>query len=765
MASYQTTDSAGANSSGRGLAGILPLFALSIFLSALLLFSVQPMFGKMVLPSLGGAPGVWNTSMVFFQTVLLAGYAYAHFSVKFLGERRQAILHIVLLLSAFLVLPIGLPADSKPWPGQPEIWLLWTLAQSVGLPFVAVSATAPLLQKWFSRTGHPHAGDPYFLYGASNIGSLIALLGYPFLIEPVLALGDQSTAWMLGYGVLAVLIAASVLVALRRPALSEETTPLQHDREVEAVRPAWPQKLRWIVLALVPSSLLLGVTSHISTDVAAVPLLWVIPLALYLLTFVMVFSRRPLLRHSWMLRLQPIVLIPLLASFIWPFGVAIAAPIHLIAFFVTAMVCHGELARQRPSVEHLTEFYLWMSFGGMLGGFFAALAAPMIFNAVVEYPLMVVLACLLRPFAETSEDLRGRNKRRVALDGLLPLLLFAALVLYLSSLEKGFSDLGLIGTFIVFQVLALSIYGFSARPIRLSLGLAAVFLAAAVTGQNAQILTQDRSFFGISRVAQSADGRFMLLTHGTTLHGAQNREAANLRDPLTYFHRDGPIGQVFSTLGSAGLSPATVGVVGLGAGSMACYREPGQAWTFYEIDPTMERIARDPAYFRYLPDCAADAAVVIGDARLSLQDAADGKYDLFVLDAFSSDAIPMHLLSREALALYETKLAPNGVMAFHISNRTLDLLPILARLAEDAGLAGRYQNYIMPHVGYEDDYKVGSQWVVLGRSEEDLAFLGSSSDLPKAEDAQGTGWRDLAAQPKGRLWTDDFSDILGALRW
>ncbi len=757
MSSYKTAQPSGAVVLSRTLSGTLPLFTLSLFMSALLLFSVQPMFAKMVLPSLGGAPGVWNTSMVFFQTVLLAGYAYAHFSVKLLGVRRQALVHLAVLGLACLFLPIGFPADSKPWQGQPELWLLWTLTHSVGLPFLAIAATAPLLQKWFSETGHQHAKDPYFLYGASNIGSLIALLGYPVLIEPMLALGSQSYAWMLGYGLLAVLILICVWVVRGRV-----SAPIQNDAStVPAIgsnlRPSWLQRAHWIVLALVPSSLLLGVTTHISTDVAAAPLLWVVPLALYLLTFVIVFARRPLLQHSWMLRLQPIVLIALLTSFVWPFDVFTAAAIHLVAFFVTTMVCHGELARRRPDVAHLTEFYLWMSFGGMVGGFFAALVAPVVFDTVIEYPLMIAVACLLRPFGKTNGPTSQGEYVKLLTDVVLPLLLFGAIVVAFPYFGREPSNIMVIGSFIVFVLLALMFYGFAERPLRLSLGVAAVFIATATFGQTNGIILQERNFFGISRIALSNDGAFRLLSHGTTLHGAQHVDPSKWRDPLTYYHRSGPIGQIFTGLSAAGRSPSQVGVIGLGAGTLACYHEAGQDWTFFEIDPAMERIARDPRYFRYLNSCAGDALVTIGDARLSLQGEVDGKYDLLVFDAFSSDAIPMHLLSREALALYQAKLAPGGLMAFHISNRTLNLAPILGRLAENAQLSGRF---LKSENAGKNAYKNDSSWIVLARHDEDLAFLDR-----RADDTNTNPWLDVATQPKGRLWTDDFSNILSALVW
>ncbi len=762
MSSYQTVQPADAAVPSRILSGVLPLFTLSLFMSALLLFSVQPMFAKMILPSLGGAPGVWNTSMVFFQTVLLAGYAYAHFSVKLLGVRRQALVHLVVLGLAFLFLPIELPADAKPWPGQPELWLLWTLTHSVGLPFLAIAATAPLLQKWFSETGHQHAKDPYFLYGASNIGSLIALLGYPFLVEPVLALGAQSYAWMLAYGMLSVLIVICCFVARRRtePPIAAEPSAVAASNAPP--RPAWKQRFNWIVLALVPSSLLLGVTTHISTDVAAAPLLWVVPLALYLLTFVIVFARRPVLKQNWMLKAQQVLLLPLLASFIWPFDVLLAAVVHLAAFFVTTMVCHGELARRRPDVAHLTEFYLWMSFGGMVGGFFAALVAPVLFDSVIEYPLMIVIACLLRPVKREENGNADAGRAKLLADLGLPLILLGAMSISFFYWGSELSDFGAVVSFIAAVAFALAIYGFAAFPRRYALGVAAVFLVNSIFGHVDEVLDQERNFFGVSRVMKSEDGKFHGLLHGTTLHGAQYLDPSQWREPLTYYHHGSPIGQVFSGLASTGRSPSRVGAVGLGIGTLACYREPGQDWTFFEIDPAIERIARDEKYFRYMSRCAGDSPVILGDARLSLQSEENAAYDLLVLDAFSSDAIPVHLLTREAMALYESKLAPGGVIAIHISNRALDLRPIVGRLAEDAGLSGRW---LKSGKVANEPAKTAGSWIVLTREDADLAFLDRQPGPLEINGQNESLWVDIATRPKGRLWTDDFSDILGALRW
>lgn len=741
---------------------LLIVYGLTIFVSATLLFLVQPLFARMALPLLGGAPAVWNTAQVFYQAALLLGYGYAHLTTRWLGVRRQAALHLALLSLPLLVLPIGIPAGwTPPRDGNPSLWLLTVLSVAVGLPFFVVSTSSPLLQKWFSGTGHRAAADPYFLYAASNVGSMLALLSYPLLVEPNLGLLDQSWLWALGYGLLLLLMAACAVGLWRAP--RGVTAPDQRPAATVA-QPASGltarRRLRWVLLSFVPSSLMLSVTTYLSTDIAAIPLLWVIPLALYLLTFILVFATRPPLPHWLMVRTLPFALLPLVivlaARATQP--ISLLTALHLVTFFVAAMVCHGEIARDRPSTQHLTEFYLWMSVGGMLGGVFNALLAPQLFTGIVEYPLMLVLACLLLPRGaaagpETSAaPVVAPARRSQMLDLGLPVGLSALCALLVAVGEAGGLPAGPASTGLMFGLPALLCFSFSRRPVRFGLGIGAILLVSAFTsGVSGQVLYAERSFFGVHRVTLDPGGQYHLLLHGSTLHGKQSLDATRRREPLTYYYPSGPLGQLFNALKSGPARPA-VGVVGLGSGALACYSTPGQRWTFYEIDPAVERIARDRRYFHFLSDCTPDAEVVLGDARLSLAEAASQQYDLLVLDAYSSDSIPMHLMTREALQLYVAKLAPRGLLLFHISNRHLDLEPVLGNLAADAGLVGLTQDDATLTQAEEALGKQASQWVVLARQPEDLAALSSDSR-----------WQPLR-RDTGALWTDQFSSIVGVLR-
>jgi hypothetical protein len=708
------------------------------------------MFAKMVLPHLGGSSSVWTTAMVFFQAMLLAGYAYAHASARLLGPRRQALLHLVILTLACMALPVGVAAGwTAPGEQAPVPWLLGLMTVSVGAPFFVVAATAPLMQKWFAYTDHPAAADPYFLYGASNLGSLLALLGYPIMVEPFLRLGDQSWLWALGYVLLVAMIGGCSLPMWRRP-----VGALRVARSDGMVGPdggvTWRRRLHWMLLAFAPSSLLLGVTAHITADVAAVPLLWVVPLALYLLTFVLVFARRPIINHEWIVRIQPLVIIPFV---IYAFGVPssnwwIALVSHLAILFIVTMVCHGELARRRPATSHLTEFYLWMSIGGVLGGIFNAILAPMLFDAVYEYPFALVLACLLRP------ALGGRGAAFVKWsDFALPAALFGAI-----AVPKMVGGIGLvlddnISLFGASIVAGVVVYSFRERPLRFSLGVAIMAFALNAIYGWTDVLARERSFYGVYKVSRHDDGQFTVLHHGTTLHGAQRTDPARRREPLTYFTPQGPLGQLIARMAESGRL-RQVGVAGLGAGTLACYRQPGQTWTFYEIDPLVEQLARDTRYFHYLSDCAGTADVIIGDARLSLQKAADRSYDLLILDAFSSDAVPVHLMTREAMALYLQKLADGGVMVFNITNRNLDLTPILANLANDAGLVGRVRSH---HPDFETgwrNFQFPSRWVAIARHAQDLAAVAAEPE-----------WQPLKPRPGVWVWTDDFSNLLSAFKW
>jgi len=730
---------------------LLLIFSLTLFVSALLLFLVQPMFGKMVLPLLGGSPAVWNTCMVFYQAALLAGYAYAHATPKWLGLKRQALLHLGLLLLAALALPIGVaqgwtpPASSSPIP-----WLLLVLLVSVGLPFFVVSSTAPLLQKWFSHTGHAAARDPYFLYGASNLGSMVALLSYPFLVETHLRLAAQARFWAMGYVMLMGLIAACAGMLWRAPAIAVPAAdpgpgaPGGDDEPVTFGRRVW-----WVLLAFAPSSLLLGLTTYLSTDITAVPLLWVIPLAIYLLTFVLVFARQPLFSQGFMVQIEPAVVIPVaVLGFLafkgsWPLFL-----IHLMTFFIIAMVCHGELMRYRPAAAHLTEFYLLMALGGVLGGLFNALVAPATFNKVIEYPLMIVVACLLRPY------LTGASPRSLSrgLDFLLPLALTLGLgVLARVILLYGSEDLLEPAMYAVTFLAALLCYTFRHRPLRFGLGVGAIMLAGLWFPGQGPVLYQGRNFFGVLQVTYDLAGDCHQLVHGNIVHGSQSLDPARRYEPLTYYHPTGPLGRVFAAYSEKDYN-WHIGVVGLGVGSIAGYGKFGQEMTFYEIDPAVAAIAREPRYFTFLQDCLAHVEVVLGDGRLSLQRAGNGYFDMIILDAFNSDAIPMHLLTREALALYLAKLREDGILAFNLSNRFLDLRPVVGNLAREAGVDCLVQEDLKLSPEEKKARKTASAWAVVGRPGALAALAGDPRWQP-------------APAPGKPLWTDDFSDILRVFKW
>lgn len=722
------------------------LYSATLGLSALLLFWVQPMFARMVLPLLGGVPAVWNVAMVFFQAALLAGYLYSHLLSTRLGPRGQAALHLPLLLAPLLALPIAVaPGWQPPADGAPALWLLALLTVSVGAPFFVVATTAPLLQRWFALTGHRDANDPYFLYGASNLGSIAALAGYPLLLEPWLALGEQSRLWTAGYVALIAGIAACGFAMLRRRESATGTAePLVSDTAVSDTDRddgiGWSRRLHWLALAFVPSGLLLGVTQHLTTDIVAVPMLWVAPLALYLLTYVIVFARRPVLPHRWMVKLQPLLLVLMAMTFFWQINALwFQLPLHLLTFFVTAMVCHGELAARRPPVRHLTAFYLWMALGGVLGGAFTALLAPVVFDRVLEYPLLLLAACLLRPKLAA-----GRRSR--AFDLALPALLFA-IALLPQATDALLPQPGLaliVGFYSLYGTLA---YALFARPLRAMLATLAMLAAGSLYATSEEtVLTRARGFFGVHMVTSIADGALHLLQHGTTVHGAQYTEPSRWRVPLTYYTVDGPLGQLFAWPPLAARLDR-VGAIGLGAGAAACYRRPGQDWVFLEIDPEVVRLARDERYFRYLSACAPDARIVLGDGRLSLASGALPPFDLMILDAFSSDAIPLHLMTREAFALYLRHLTPEGVLMVHITNRHLDLGPVLAALAADAGLAAVEQRYVSPDQGA--GYPVPTRWVALAR---DPALL-----------PEGERWQPLPPAPDQAVWRDDFANIIGPL--
>jgi hypothetical protein len=729
------------------------LFASASFLGAFLLFCVQPMIAKMVLPQFGGAPAVWNTCMVCFQAALLAGYGYAHAASGRLGDRRSAGLHLGLLALAVLALPIAVPTGVSAG-GNPTLRLMGLILAGAGLPIFVVATTAPLLQRWFASTGHRRAGDPYFLYAASNAGSLLALAGYVTLVEPTLPLGDQARIWAWGYGGLAILVAACAVAALRAPAAATVAAgPTTGGRPIVA-----RERALWVAQAFVPSSLLLGVTTYLTTDLAPVPMLWAVPLMLYLLSFILAFANLP----AWAGRGCALALPPAVVLTIGLTALLrvrpMAAPhwssfaVHLATFFLAATACHAELARRRPPPEHLTAYYLMISLGGMLGGLFNSLLAPLAFTWAAEYPLGLAMATLLVPAARSRQAV-GRVVR--ALDLMLPLLVAGVSYLVL----RHWRDLWFASppAFLPPVFLAACLL-FVRRPLRLALGLAAVALVI-TDRQDADrnVVLRERNFFGVLRVMANFPAGMETLVHGNVYHGMQrrSRDVSERVVPLLYYHPSGPIGQVFRAYDG---TPVTrrVGVIGLGIGSLAAYGKPGRDMTFFEIDPAVERIARDPTYFHHLEDSAARWRVVLGDARLSLGHEPDGAFGMIVLDAFSGDAIPVHLLTREALRLYLTKLADGGLIVLHLSNDYVHFEPVVGSLARDAGLVGLDLNEDIRQVppAELERGRMPAHWVALARRQSDLARL-----------ANRPGWRPLAAPPGASVWTDDYSDLFSHLRW
>lgn len=720
------------------------VFGGALFLSATLLFAVQPMFAKMVLPRLGGAPGVWSVALVFFQGMLLAGYAYAHFLIRNAGPRAGAFIHMAVMAVGVLFLPLALASG---WGHPPDdgqvLYLLGLFTVSIGLPFFALSANAPLLQAWYARSGAPGGDDPYFLYGASNLGSFIALLGYPFVIEPALRLTEQSIWWSLGYGALLLWITGLGLYA-NKGAVTVRAVPAQSPRIPSR------RRLSWLFFAFVPTALLVAVTAHISTDVAAAPFLWVIPLAIFLLTFVLVFRERPLVPYYLLAALLPALIIFVAADWlvrgILPMTGLIA--LHIVTFFVAAMVAHSRLYALRPASDRLTEFYLWMSLGGVLGGAFTGLVAPNIFPTILEYPILLVLALLALVKPERIEE--GEWKAAAVVFAVAAL---AAIFIFMSdrALPLDYADHFKIGI-----VAALGVALFFARPAPLfavSL-LAAGLLVGGAIAPRSNTVELVRSFFGVHKVQDFRSGVFRVLYHGTTLHGAQQLENGNPRpgwpEPLTYYHTQSPMVEVIRAAREAGksvrLSP--VGIVGLGAGSLACYRQEGETWHFYEIDVDVVHLARDSGLFKFLPACAPEAPIHIGDARITLAET-DRKHELLLIDAFSSDAIPTHLLTREAIEMYFERLTPDGVLVLHISNRHLDLHTEVARLARDLGLSA-WSKREESKPDYGARLVATSEVVALARSDEAFGALPSLEGWTKVEPEQGPAW------------TDDYSDILSA---
>ena len=733
------------------------LFAITVFSSAALVFLVQPMVARLVLPQLGGSSSVWNTSIAFFQIALLAGYAYAHLLQRIGSLRNQALVHCAALVVAAIALPLRVSGLAGPPSSEhPNLWLLAVLTLSIGAPFAVLSATAPLVQAWYARTlGAAEGKEPYVLYAASNLGSLIALLAYPIIVEPLFTLVGQRLGWSAGYGLFVVVIAALGFAVSRVRSIAVDQGPRT------SAPTSWRDRLIWVLLAAIPSSLMLGVTTYITTDVASAPFLWVLPLALYLITFIIAFQEKPAISPFLTLTLQGAAiaacaaLLPFRTTF---FGLQLF--IHLAAFFLTALMCHQRLVARRPDPGRLTEFYLCLSLGGVVGGGFNAFLAPVIFQDVWEYPIILVLSCLARPWGDLNRipiwhwtllilGLLAAVGAPIAVTLASPHLTTQSVVGAFDQAElfdmgmKGLLTLAVLSAFIV-RDRALFIFAI----------IAVLSYASETAADRTDTRKSQRSFFGVLKTSETSvpglGGRVKMLAHGTTLHGAQAQDPRYRCQPLVYYAPATPIGQVFRAKSAAG-SNLRIGAVGLGTGSVAAYVRPGDRLTFFEIDPLVVRISTDPRNFTYTTECAkAPIDYVIGDARLTVARQPAASFDILLIDAFSSDAVPAHLLTVEAVRGYLEKLKPDGILILHLSNRNLDLLGPAQSVSRKAGGWALVQ-----------EFRPGKDRAGTWESPEDAVIV-AHNHAALAAFAADPRWRQ--ADPfKVRPWTDDYTNLAGSM--
>ncbi|XZE18737.1 spermidine synthase [Pirellulaceae bacterium SH449] len=736
------------------------VYTFTIFLSAALMFMVQPMIGKMILPTLGGSPAVWNTCLVFFQALLLGGYLYAHFSIKWLGHRVQSIVHIGLLATTLGWLiwrwlqnsgtPFFLATDERIFAdttSDPTLQLLVLLTTLIGLPFFVISTSAPLLQSWFSKTNHTNASNPFFLYAASNLGSMISLVSYPFLISKYFSLTEQGQVWTEGFAVLFLGFLLCAAILWNRFTDKDRSTFKQTEAP-KSNKISLPVILTWIALSFIPSSLLIGETTFLASEVLSHPLLWVMTLALYLLTFIIVFSDKPIISHSLALRMTPLAAILLVIVVAGKSNEPtwLVVGVHVVSFFLLTLVSHGELAKRKPEASHLTSYYLWMSFGGVLGGSFNSILSPVIFKylGLVEYPLILIASFLVLGMA-------GGSFRKGA-DWIFALGIAAIATVLLFVLPR---DQAILAN-LIYGIPAILLLPIARNLPKFALGAAAlIFIGSLDSGVNGRTLFLERNFYGVLKVTYDPTRNANLIIHGNTLHSIQSRDPADALFPTGYFYADGPMSTVFDHAVARGYEQ--IAVAGLGAGGVACFAHAGQHWTFYEIDPAMKRVAEDPEYFTFLKECYPEGGpsyeIKIGDARLEMATEPEEKFDLIVLNAFSSSSPPLHLLTLEAVNVYISKLKPDGILAFNASNRHLELEPALAAIAKSKGLAFRNAKDVIRSAEEKRRGKMNSSIVLMARSEELLSPFSSDS-----------GW---AGTPDRlpRVWTDQYTDILGSMKW
>lgn len=769
------------NESGTRLQGLMVgLAVLAMALGSATMFAVQPMIGKLLAPWLGSVPAVWTTCLLFFQVVLLAGYAYVHWLTKARSMRRQLLLHGTLIVAAALTLPLRLPEwmmNHIPANAFHSIWIFATLILAVGGPAFVLATTAPLIQAWFGSTNHRLASNPYPLYIASNSGSLLGLLSYPFIVEPTLTLSAQRTLWSICWLVyIGLLLVVALLCWQQRRETGPSFLPPPRPQDHTACRRKESnlgEKLRWIGLSFVPSSLLLGVTSHLTMDIAAMPLLWTIPLALYLFSWTVSFTDVAPELHRAIRWTTPLAVIT--AVFLWSANfhdqTRLVLTLHLIAFFLICWSMHRKLYESRPERTQLTSFYMAIASGGAFGGLFNAIVAPAIFSGLAEYPLALVASLLFLPGVPIFKSKIAGLSTPFGLwqQGVI-LVLVVVCTAVLSKYAQHcilwkIWDLSPIATHLAWTVEqvakwaeyslplipALLLFG---RPRLQAIAIVTALLVGSWLKDSSDILLRERSFFGVLTVLRSSNhGTTHNLIHGGILHGEQWRSSSDDRlEPRSYYHKEGPLGDVMDILASHKDS-FHIAAVGLGTGSVAAYGQPNRPITFFEIDRIVEAIARNPNYFSYVNDCLQRGGPVdvrIGDARVTMAKTKE-VFDVIVVDAFSSDSIPLHLITREAIDVWFHHLKSDGVIAFHISNRYIELAPVLGNAAVAFGVNSLIREDI------EGDPVKGrgaSYWVVLTASPESASWF-----------AQREGWSACPGRPSLDVWTDEYASILPVLKF
>lgn len=714
-------------------------FSITAFISAFLIFWLEPLIAKMMLPYFGGAAHVWTTCVMLYQCWLLCGYLYAHGLRYYFKLPSQLAIHFSLLLLGSLCLPFSLSSAWQPNLNAPIVSIVVMMTIKLGLPFIVISATAPLLQVWFSKSNHHYASNPYFLYAASNVGSLLALMAFPFLFERYLGLSKQSQYWHWG-----VLLLILLLVLTARLLMRSIDVQCQPDSKSRISLQAWSKRLIWLLYSFVPSSLMLGLTAYISADVASMPLLWLLPLMLYLLSYILAFSKRSYLPIWFNLKAQLLSLILVVMVFVLTSNISVIQVIffHGSLFFFSALLCHQHLYASRPAAEHLTEFYLWLAIGGFLGGVFNSLISPMVFTSIAEYPLILIVAIATR-----EGICRSKLLNLSITDLILPASIAFILLLYRYYANESFEGISMISQYIFFNsVAALLLIKMRHKPLKLALGLSACLMPAMMLSTSTQnILYQARNFYGVIRVIAEPKFKVHTLRNGTTIHGSQIIDGPARHQPLSYYSN---LSDIFSWARKDSLS-IDVAIVGLGSGAIACYAKPDDRFTFYEINPLVIEIAQKPTYFSYLSACPAKGGIVLGDGRMAMQKVKQGRYDLIILDAYSSDAIPLHTITKEATQLYLNKLKNNGALVFHISNRHINLRPVLAALAHKFSLAGYRKVFTK---GAKGSFIDSSEWVILTKNI-------TSSFISK-------GWQPLEVSANlSKIWTDDYSNPFEALKY